>query len=225
MPASAGNRTPEVAALRVAGLVLAGGEGRRMGGQDKGLLLLNGQPLVAHVLQRLVPQVGPVLISANRSLPAYQALGWPVRCDLAAMQGMGPLAGLASVAQTLPGEIDAIQLVPCDTPRIPPDLVARLSACLENTPDCLACYPYTPRGPEPGMLQVRLAALASLEGYLQQGGRSLRGWLSGLAARTVDFEQAEDFVNTNDPASLAALEQQLRSAEGQPGHDKDEARD
>jgi molybdopterin-guanine dinucleotide biosynthesis protein A len=201
-----------VVALRAAGLVLAGGEARRMGGCDKGLLALAGQPLVWHVLQRLRPQVACVLLSANRSLSAYQAYGLPVVTDLPDWQGMGPLAGLASVARVLPAAIDAVQLMPCDTPCLPLDLVSRLAGFLQDNPACPACYPQTPAGPEPGMMLVRRAVLASLDDYLLQGGRSLRGWLSQLAARTVDFADTAAFVNTNDPASLARLEQQMLAA-------------
>lgn len=210
-----------MAGLRVLGLLLSGGAGRRMGGREKGWLLLAGQPLVRHVLQRLAPQVDSVLISANRCLPDYRQLGWPVLCDAPAWHGMGPLAGLASLARAVPTGVDAVQLMPCDTPLLPENLVARLAALLDSAPDCLACYPETADGPQPGMLLVRVAALATLENYLQQGGRSLRGWLSLLAARTVRFDSAAAFANANDPASLQQLEQHLRQQGQAAANDQD----
>ena len=82
-----------IAREAITGLVLAGGQGRRMGGQDKGLLTLHGQALAARALQRLAPQVGPTAVSANRHLADYQALGVPVWSDTLPDQP-GPLAGL-----------------------------------------------------------------------------------------------------------------------------------
>ena len=107
----------------ITGVILAGGQGRRMGGADKGLQELGGRPMAAHVLERLAPQVGAVLISANRNLERYAELGCPVLPDT--LDGYaGPLAGLqAALAQaTTPLLVTA----PCDSPFLPADLVARL---------------------------------------------------------------------------------------------------
>jgi molybdopterin-guanine dinucleotide biosynthesis protein A len=201
-----------VAALCVAGLLLAGGEARRMGGCDKGWQLLDGRALVQHVLARLVPQVDTVVISANRTLADYRQLGWPVVCDAEAWRGMGPLAGLASALRYLPSSLDAVQLMPCDTPLLPDNLVARLSQVLLDDPFCRACYPESTQGPEPGMLLVRMTALNTLDDYLAHGGRSLRGWLAQLAARRVTFDTPQAFANANDPVRLQQLDQQLRRA-------------
>lgn len=201
MPARAGAER----ALRIAGLVLAGGEGRRMGGVDKGWQPLAGRALVEHVVARLAPQVDTLLISANRTLEAYRALGLPVVCDETAWRGMGPLAGVASAMAQLPPSIDALQLSPCDTPLLPPDLVTRLAAALAADPACGAVYPQTPDGPEPGFLLVRASLLDSLPAYLRSGGRSLRGWLACLHGCAVPFDAAPAFANANDPESLARL--------------------
>ncbi|WP_215782395.1 molybdenum cofactor guanylyltransferase MobA [Paludibacterium sp. B53371] len=207
-PVSAGFDRP-----RLAGVVLAGGDGRRMGGCDKGWQMLGSRALVEHVYARLHPQVDAVWISANRSLERYRQFGAPVFGDDPQWTGMGPLAGLATVASRLPDTIRLIQLVPCDTPLLPLDLVRRLLPALDE-PACLASYPQTERGPEPLMLLLRREALASLPDYLREGGRSLRGWLTQCAARTVYFAEQDAFANANDPASLQQLTQAIGQLNG-----------
>src|SRR5438270_2629092 len=112
----------------VTGLVLAGGQGSRMGGVDKGLQPFRGKPMVAHVLERLAPQVGTILVNANRNADAYSAFGHRVIAD--EIEGFaGPLAGfergLAHATTPL------VVTVPCDSPFLPLDLVARLRRALD----------------------------------------------------------------------------------------------
>ena len=211
-------------AMRVAGLVLAGGEGRRMGGRDKGMVLLDGRPLVAHVIERLAPQVDCVLISANRSLDDYRCFGVPVMVDEPCWQGMGPLAGLASAASRLPPGIDAVQLMPCDTPCVPLDLVARLSARLMRETASDVCYPQSPSGPEPGMLLARTDRLATIGDYLNAGGRSLKGWLAAHSACVEVFVEVDAFANANDPERLLQLENTFFRGGCAASHDQEEAR-
>ncbi|MDC7700237.1 molybdenum cofactor guanylyltransferase MobA [Vogesella indigofera] len=192
---------------QVAVLLLAGGEGRRMGGQDKGLLPWCGQPLYRHVLARLAPQAGWLAISANRHLADYTASGHAVFADEAAWQGMGPLAGVATLADKLPDGIDYVQLVPCDAPLLPADLVARQLAILQAERRADACCPYTINGPQPVCALLRRSALARLPDYLASGGRSLRGFLALLDCRIVNFDDTRAFSNLNDPQSLAQLGQ------------------
>lgn len=112
----------------ITGLILAGGRGSRMGNVNKGLQPFRGEPMVRHVLTRLAPQVGPLLINANRNLDAYAAFGVPVHPDRLP-DFAGPLAGL----QTGLSHCDTTYLVtaPCDSPFLPDDLVARLGDALE----------------------------------------------------------------------------------------------
>jgi len=108
---------------RVTGLVLAGGMGRRMDSRDKGLVPFRGKPMVAHVIERLAPQVGSVLINANRNSEQYEAFGYPVISD--EVGGFaGPLAGLHAGMRACTTEL--IVTAPCDSPFLPLDLVARL---------------------------------------------------------------------------------------------------
>ncbi|MFN4235651.1 MAG: molybdenum cofactor guanylyltransferase MobA [Vogesella sp.] len=186
----------------IGALILAGGEGRRMGGVDKGLQRLCGQPLYRHVLQALLPQVGWLAISANRHLDDYAASGQPVWLDAPHWQGMGPLAALATAAASLPPAVTLLQTAPCDTPLLPADLVSRLAQALG---DADAAMPVTAHGPQPACLLLRVTALAGLPAYLAAGGRSIRGWLAGLNVVTVDFDDMA-FANANDAAALAQLE-------------------
>ena len=114
---------------QITGLILAGGQGRRLGGVDKGLQLFAGQPLVQHALRRLAPQVGRVMISANRNLEAYRQMGVPVWPDPPELQGyQGPLAGVLAGLQAC--DTAYLVTIPCDCPRFPSDLVQRLSAAI-----------------------------------------------------------------------------------------------
>lgn len=186
----------------IGALILAGGEGRRMGGVDKGLQPLCGQPLYRHVLQALQLQVGWLAISANRHLADYAASGHPVWPDAPDWHGMGPLAALATAAANLPPAVTLLQTAPCDTPLLPADLVGRLAQALG---DADAALPVTAHGPQPACLLLRVTALAGLPAYLAGGGRSIRGWLAGLKVVEVAFDD-KAFANANDAAALAQLE-------------------
>lgn len=191
---------------QVAVLLLAGGEGRRMGGQDKGLVRWRDRALYQHVLQRLQPQCDWLAISANRHLDRYEESGLPVYADDPAWQGMGPLGGVATLAARLPDDIDYVQLVPCDAPLLPHDLVGRLLDVLQAEARAV-CWPQTAQGPQPACALIRRQSLAGLPAYLAQGGRSLRGFFALLDGRAVDFTDEAAFANCNDPAALAALGQ------------------
>lgn len=190
----------------IAGLILAGGEARRMGGVDKGLLPLHGRPLTAHVIDRLQAQTGWLAISANRHEQEYAAFGLPVFADAPEWQGMGPLAGLASLMDHLPPHIKAVQTAPCDTPFLPADLTTCLADALHAQPDARAAYPLTVDGAHPSLCLVRVEALPTLPTYLTDGGRRLRVWLDSCRAIAVEFDQTEAFINVNDRTTLQRLE-------------------
>src|SRR5262245_25449925 len=111
----------------ITGIVLAGGQGRRMGGVDKGLQLLHGKPMVAHVLARLTGQVDEIVINANQNVERYRAFGHTVVSD--DIPGFaGPLAGLHAGMKAAKNPL--VVTVPCDSPFLPPDLVVRLQSSL-----------------------------------------------------------------------------------------------
>lgn len=205
-PTPAGGRN-----ATVTGLVLAGGRGRRMGGSDKGLVPLAGRPMVEHVIEALRPQVGPILISANRNLERYACYGYPVIADDPG-DYLGPLAGVATVLrQRAPG---LMVTVPCDAPLLPPDLVARLLGAREAS-DADAAMVHDGRRSQPVFVLLHGRVAPSLEAYLAGGGRRVDAWLGQLRTAVADFgDRADAFVNVNDPDERRAVEAQLLSTGG-----------
>ncbi|EEG07145.1 molybdenum cofactor guanylyltransferase MobA [Pseudogulbenkiania ferrooxidans] len=182
-------------------LILAGGRATRMGGQDKGLLELFGQPLIAHTLAALAAQTPPparILISANRHLDIYRAFGHPVLPDTLP-DYPGPLAGLLAGLAAAPH--DTLLMLPCDAVRLPAELASRLLAALEG--GLAAASASDPEHWHPTLLALRPGLQGALEAYLAGGGRSIRGWLATLEHRIVPFDQA--LPNLNTPDALAAL--------------------
>lgn len=183
------------------GLILAGGEGRRMGGADKGLLSYQGRPLVAHVLARLAPQVDGLLISANRNFDAYHAFGPAVLPD-ATDERLGPLAGLRAGLAACP--TPWLVTSPCDCPALPGDLVLRLLTAAEAEGASLAVAA-TADGLQPTFQLCRRELLPKLDAYLAAGGRKLGEWCESQGAIEVVFPDPNAFVNLNSPGDIAAL--------------------
>lgn len=196
---------------RITGLVLAGGRARRMGGIDKGLVELAGRPMIAHVLAALEPQVGRILINANRNLDRYASFGHPVVVD--EVQGyLGPLAGVLSGLRSATTEL--LLTAPCDSPLLAPDLATCLLAALEQ--DC-AEIAVADDGErlQPTFLLLRCELTASLERFLAAGGRKIDAWLEQHRLARADLRhRRESFVNVNDPAERAELELRLLSKAG-----------
>jgi molybdopterin-guanine dinucleotide biosynthesis protein A len=197
----------------VTGLLLAGGRGSRMGGVDKGLQGFNGVPLAMHALLRLQPQVGDVIINANRNLAAYESFGAPVWQD-ALPDYAGPLAGFVTGLQQ--AHTPWVVTVPCDTPLFPLDLVARLGAAAEEqNAEIAMASGREPDGQlrtQPVFCLLRRDLLGSLLRFTQGGGRKIDAWTAQHRTVDVAFNQPGDdpraFVNANTLAELRALEQQ-----------------
>jgi molybdopterin-guanine dinucleotide biosynthesis protein A len=185
----------------ITGIVLAGGLGRRMGGVDKGLVTLAGKALVAHVIERLAPQVGAIVVNANQNAERYAAFGYPVIPD--AVGGFaGPLAGLHA-GLTVATTRYAVT-VPCDSPYLPDDLVARLADALERDSAHLAVAK-TFDQPHPVFALVRRDVLPHLATFLEGGGRKIDAWYKTLIVVEVAFDdRADAFRNINTPDELAA---------------------
>jgi molybdopterin-guanine dinucleotide biosynthesis protein A len=195
----------------VTGLVLAGGQARRMGGSDKGLVPLAGRPMVEHVIQALRPQVGSILLSANRNRERYARYGHPVIADDLG-DYPGPLAGVAAALRHCTSEF--LVTVPCDAPLLPPDLVVRLLAAREAG-DADAAVVHDGRRLQPVFLLLHSRVAPSLEAYLADGGRRVDAWLGQLRAVVADFsDRTGAFVNVNDPNERLAVEVQLLSSGG-----------
>ena len=183
------------------GVVFAGGQGRRMGGVDKGLVELDGLPLVAHVIARLAPQVGALVVNANQNRERYARFGHPVVADV--ITGFaGPLAGLHAglAASVTPYVVTS----PCDSPFLPLDLVARLARAFEGEPIDIAVA-RTFAQPHPVFSLVRRDVAPHLEAFLRAGGRKIDEWYATLRVTEVPFDDVADaFRNINTPAELAA---------------------
>lgn len=190
----------------VAGLILAGGQGSRMNQQDKGLVALCGQPLVAHVALRLAPQVGRLIISANRHQDRYAPYGQVVEDgepDLGTFQGplLGIAAGLAAAASD-----DWLVVAPCDTPFLPRDLAARLIGAAVSAEVPLA-YAVANGQRHSACMAVRTSLLPHLRAYLLGGDRKVGLWQARAGGVEARFDDAPDaFMNVNTPEELAAAE-------------------
>jgi molybdopterin-guanine dinucleotide biosynthesis protein A len=189
---------------KITGMVLAGGQGRRMGGVDKGLVELAGRPFIAHVLERLAPQVDALLINANQNRDRYAVFGYPVIQD--DIPGFaGPLAGLQRGLRAM--DTPLLVTVPCDSPFLPVDLVDRLYQAMEQADAQLAVARTFDRT-HPVFSLVRKDVLDSLIRYLQEGGRKIDAWYAALRVVEVPFyDEADAFMNINTAAELSAVAQ------------------
>lgn len=188
-------------------VILAGGRGRRMGGQDKGLVELAGRPMVEYALDALRPQVDALLINANRNQARYGAFGLPVISDEIG-EFFGPLAGIASaLTHAAPG---LLLTAPCDSPLIAADYAGRMRAALIGQDAEIAVA----RGEErlqPVFALLRTELRSSLMDYLAAGERKIDRWYARHGAVEVDFsDHPEMFLNVNDPEERTALELRIR---------------
>lgn len=191
---------------QVTGVILAGGRATRMGGVDKGLVAINGRPMIAWVIDALRPQVADVLVNANRNHERYGEYGCPV-VDDGDSDFRGPLAGMASGMRA--ARTPYIAVVPCDSPLIGGELVQRLLAAVATSGAPVAA------AHDGGRLQPVFALLScdlldDLAGYLDAGERKIDRWYARHGYETVDFSDvAEWFANINAPDDRRALEDAL----------------
>ena len=189
---------------KITGLILAGGRGSRMGSVDKGLQLFKAKPMVAHVLDRFAPQVDEILINANRSIDEYTSFGHRVIAD--AIDGFaGPLAGLhiGMTHATHP----LVATVPCDSPFLPLDLIARLTAAMRQSDADLAVAK-TFDQPHPVFCLVKTSLAPHLHAFLESGQRKIDKWYATLNVVEVAFDDQEAaFSNINTVEELKSFEQ------------------
>ena len=188
----------------ITGVILAGGQGRRMGGVDKGLQVLRGKPLVQWVAERFAPQVDEVIINANQNLEKYSRLGYAVVSDEVTGYA-GPLAGLHRALSAASHSL--IATAPCDSPFLPENLVQRLLAALLAQHAELAIA-RTGTQAHPVFCLCRKSVLPSLSAFLDAGGRKIDAWYARLRVVEVAFDdEAAAFSNINTREELAAFEQ------------------
>jgi|LNFM01.1.fsa_nt_gb molybdenum cofactor guanylyltransferase/molybdopterin-guanine dinucleotide biosynthesis protein MobB len=189
----------------ITGLVLAGGQGSRLGGRDKGLVEVGGRPLIAHVLARYAPQVDTVVINANRHPDVYARYGHPVVADLLG-DFPGPLAGIASGLAHCRTPLLAV--APCDSPFLPADLVSRLVTGLQLHAAEIAI------ARSGGELQPVFALMhaslgPSLEAFLRGQRRKITAWYDQHRCAAVEFDDDRAFQNLNTPEDCALAEARL----------------
>jgi molybdenum cofactor guanylyltransferase len=191
----------------ITGVVLAGGRARRMGGADKGLVKVNGEAMVVHALRGLTPQVGALLINANRNQERYAALG---DCNVIADADgdyAGPLAGMASAMGHAATRY--ILTVPCDSPLLAPDLAERLIAAL-IADDAEISVAHDGTRMQPVFALLDCALRESIVDYLSGGGRKIDAWYARRRIALADFTDHPDmFLNINTPEDRDTLEKRM----------------
>ena len=190
----------------ITGVILAGGQGSRMGGEDKGLLTFRARPLIEWVLAGLQPQVGHILISANRHAAQYRQYGYFVLAD-AQPDYQGPLAGIVAALRMT--ATPYLLVVPCDAPRVPAALAQRLLAQLQaQQADVAVAHDGIRLQPTYALIAQHL--LADAQAFFAAGGRSLKAWYARQRMVSVDFADcALQFRNMNTPAEKRLLEGQI----------------
>lgn len=191
----------------ITAVILAGGKARRMGGEDKGLVDLDGKPMIEYVIEAVQPQVGTLTINANRNLERYESFGFPVVSD---MMGdyFGPLVGMASAMQI--ADTRYLLTVPCDSPLLREDLVGRLYTAIKNE-DAELSVAHDGERMQPVFALLRTELLPSLLAYLEAGGRKIDTWYNQHKVALADFSMFPDmFLNINTPEDQAALSRKLK---------------
>lgn len=195
----------------VEGLILCGGQAQRMGGQDKGLIELHKKPLFQHGIDRLGPQVGQLMINANRNIETYEQSGLPVYPD-SYLNFSGPLAGFHVGLKNCASPFLAV--IPCDSPLFPEDLVKQLYEAIEKeNADVSYVVTQNQEGKKfshPVFCLLRNGLLKQLTDFLDQGERKIDRWFHQLRYVEVLFDDDEAFANINTIDDLTQIESRLK---------------
>ena len=186
----------------VAAVILAGGKGRRVGGEDKGLVQFNGEPLIAHVIDIIAPQVESLVISANRNIEQYESFSYPVTRDR--QEGFfGPMAGIdAALSAT---DKPYLLCVPCDTPLLPVDLLNSLYTALQASDAPMAIATDAQRK-HPVINLMKRTVHGDVQDRLESGELKLMKWIEATGYASVDFsEQPHLLSNLNSPEDIGLL--------------------
>jgi molybdenum cofactor guanylyltransferase len=185
------------------GVILAGGQSRRMGGIDKALLPWRGRTLLSALIEQLDTKVQRLEINSNRPREHYAEHGFEVFADDAEVFDMGPLAGLLTALRRHPQAL--LLTVPCDAPILPKGYVERMCAAVQQQLQPLAVA-FDGDDIHPTLCLAAGGHAASLAAFLASGQRRARDWLMQQQAVRVDFsDQPESFININHPSDLAML--------------------
>jgi len=196
-----------ISRTEITGLILAGGRAQRMGGIDKGLIPFHHRPLIESAIHRLKPQVGSIMINANRNLEQYATYGYPIVSD-ADSSFSGPLAGFAAGLKACPTKY--LVTAPCDSPLLPTNLVQLLSTKLaEGSFDLVYASSKDNAGKtwaQPVFCLMHISLLKSLEEFISLGDLKIDRWFKELNSSTVVFDSESAFANVNTPEELLTLE-------------------
>ena len=191
---------------QITAVILAGGKARRLDGEDKGMIKLLDRTLIDYIISALKPQVGKIIINANRNIEHYQSYGFPVIAD---MMGdyFGPLAGMATGMKN--ADTPYILAVPCDSPFIPSTLVSTMFNTLtENQAEI--CVAHDGNRMQPVFALISCKLLPSLLTYIDEGGRKIDNWYVTHKLALADLSDSPDtFMNLNTPADKIALETRM----------------
>jgi molybdenum cofactor guanylyltransferase len=191
----------------ITGVILAGGRAKRMGGQDKGLLNVNGQAMIELIIKQLSPQVDCLIINANRHLEQYKKFTYPVISDDNSSDFHGPLAGILSALKNCTTQY--LLTIPCDSPFFPSDLSTRLLSTLikENAEICVV---HDGQRMQPVFVLIKTELQDSLQNYLDNGDRKIDLWYKQHHTVLADLSDYSDIsLNINTPDELKNLEQKL----------------
>ena len=191
--------------LDINAVILAGGQGSRLGGLDKGLIEFNKRPLIQHVIERIQQQVSNIIISANRNISDYENFGFEVYED-DILDFAGPLAGILKALEHCQNEW--LLIVPSDSPFIPYDLAQRLGDNIENNK---VAIPHDGKHLHPTFALIHKSLSSSLKDFLQQGERKARVWMQQQEHTIIDFsDQADAFININTEDDLNNAEKHFK---------------
>jgi molybdenum cofactor guanylyltransferase len=191
----------------IAGVVLAGGRATRMGGQDKGLIEINGKPMASYIVEALRPQTASVMINANRNMERYREICACAVVEDSVGEFAGPLAGMAS-ALRLSGT-EYVLTAPCDSPLVSPSLGPRLYEALEKE-DAELAVAHDGHRMQPVFALLNRGLLDSMLAYLNSGESKIDRWYAKHRTALGDFSDSRSmFLNVNTPEEREYLEVQL----------------
>ncbi|CAM8398137.1 MobA Molybdopterin-guanine dinucleotide biosynthesis protein A [Candidatus Methylopumilus universalis] len=179
-------------------VILAGGQSKRMQVQNKATVLLEGKPLITHVIDRMKTQAKHTVINTHQNQKDFEIFHLPLIDDILDIQE-GPLLGILTSLQAI--KTDWIQFVPCDTPNLPNDLIAILMKEVEAE-KTLVAVPETSDGLQSTCLLCHSSTLNNLQIFFNQGGRKIEDWIRQLAFSIVQFNDESQFLNVNTQEEL-----------------------
>ena len=192
---------------KIIGLILSGGAGSRLGGVNKGLVNVEGKPLIQWVYDALLPQVDEIYISANENVSDYQKITEKILNDDKRFYRDGPLAGIHSLKNYV-DEDDIVQVVTCDLPLLPKDLVSKQLSKLQEDID--AVYPKDDEREHYGLLMFKAKFIDQIEGLLLQDRRRIRDFLAQMNSGSLLFDDPKAFINGNDWDAIQQIAEILK---------------